>query len=60
MSVREFRCRMCGCQFKLEVMDEDDSRERRINASRVRCPRPECRSAEISEVRIVERLRRAS
>ena len=49
------RCTLCGHEFELEVIDDDDPKEKHVNRNPVRCQNPKCRSAEISIVRKISR-----
>ena len=51
MIIALLRCNMCGHEFELEILDDDDPKERYVRHNPVRCPNPRCRSAEITIVR---------
>jgi len=56
MIVALLKCNMCGHEFELEIIDDDDPQERRAPRNPVRCRNPRCQSTEIG---IVRKLRRA-
>ena len=49
MVVKLFKCQMCGTRFEVEVLDQDDPRERNQPGAPVRCPK--CGSTQIEAVR---------
>ncbi len=44
-----FKCQMCGKQFEIPVLDQNDPNERYRRGDSVRCP--ECNSREVEVLR---------
>lgn len=45
------RCKTCGEEFEVQILDDDDPKERHLQGPPVRCRNPRCRSSEIARVR---------
>ena len=50
---KEFKCGRCDHHFPADVLDTNDSRERHLEGSPLRCP--QCGAFEVEPVRIIER-----
>lgn len=55
MIVAMLKCRMCGHEFELEIIDDDDPKEKHAPRYGIRCPNPRCGSGEISVLRKIRK-----